>query len=66
MAKVLSSSSNFGGRGGSATPGGYNQGLQFAAAPGGDKPGTHKDLRGGSCCPSAGYNQGGQSSASKK
>lgn len=46
MAKVVSSSSNIGGRSGSATSGGYNQGAAFAASTGGSKPGSQDDLRG--------------------
>lgn len=61
---------SIGGRGGSATPGGYNQGLQFAPAGkvGGTQGLTHvvqKDLRGGSSNAVSGYNQGVQFAATK-
>ena len=56
-------SSNIGGMAASATAGGYNQGLQFAATTGGDKPGESKDLRGGNAASTTGYNQGAEFAA---
>jgi hypothetical protein len=60
-------SSSIGGAGSSATAGGYNQGLQFAASKGsqaGEGMITKKDLRGNNANSTTGYNQGAQFAAS--
>jgi hypothetical protein len=56
----VSMTTNIGGRGGSATPGGYNQGNSFSANRDSSSQGVnaqHKDLRGGTATV-GGYNQG--------
>jgi hypothetical protein len=58
----VSFTTNVGGRGGSATPGGYNQGTVVAAIKDASSQGvknSNKDVRGGTAT-AGGYNQGDQ------
>ena len=63
----VSFTTNVGGRGGSATPGGYNQGTVVSASKDTSSQGVkniNKDVRGGTAT-AGGYNQGDQFAASR-